>query len=205
MAFDCSWHHQTLDHSRVTTFFKIKRAYTTSSTYNHWSKHPLHGNCSIEKQGKHHCRLLPRPSLALSLPPTGWLFTWQCDRICLRRISRTSSIIWNSIQTDHCQKHSSQRYTWMHPSSNRKSPTFQSPHCSKPRHRICPTRTSHASYVGHQHNISYNLKGQPSSTSIQLWHDSSNFLCRQLVCHQQSQANSIAIHRRHRKLQTHSS
>jgi hypothetical protein len=29
------------------------------------------------------------------------------------------------------------------------------------------TRTSHASNVGHQHNIPYNLKGKPSSTCIQ--------------------------------------
>jgi hypothetical protein len=56
-----------------------------------------------------------------------------------------------------------------------------------------PTRTSHASYVGHQRNITYNLKGKPSSTCIQLLHDSSNFLCHQLVCHQQLQTNSITI------------
>jgi hypothetical protein len=103
MAFNCSRHHRTLDHSAVTTLFKIKRSYDTSSAYNYWLEYTLHGNCSIEKQGKHHCRSLPRPSLALLLPPTGWLFTWQWDRIRLRQISRTSSIIWNSIQTDHCQ------------------------------------------------------------------------------------------------------
>jgi hypothetical protein len=64
----------------------------------------------------------------------------------------------------------------MHPSSNLKSPTFQSPHHTRPPHCHHPTRTSHASYVGHQHNIPYNLKGKPSSTHIQPWHDSSNFL-----------------------------
>jgi hypothetical protein len=32
------------------TFFDIKRAYNTSSTYNHQPKHALHGNCGIEKQ-----------------------------------------------------------------------------------------------------------------------------------------------------------
>jgi hypothetical protein len=81
------------------------------------------------------------------------LFTWQWDRIHLSWISRTSSIIWNLIQIDHCQKPSSQRYPWLHPSRNWKSPTFQSPHCLRPQHHICSTRTSHASYVGHQHNI----------------------------------------------------
>jgi hypothetical protein len=30
-----STHNQTMDHSTVTTFFKIKRAYNTSSPYNH--------------------------------------------------------------------------------------------------------------------------------------------------------------------------
>jgi hypothetical protein len=39
-----------MDHSAVTTFFDIKRAYNTSSTYNHQPKHALHGNCGIEKQ-----------------------------------------------------------------------------------------------------------------------------------------------------------
>jgi hypothetical protein len=93
--------------------------------------------------------LLPQPSLALLLPLLGWLFAWQWDRICLRQISRTSSIIWNLIQIDHCQKPSSQWYPGTHPSSNRKSPMFQLPHHSRPRHHICPTRTPHASYVGH--------------------------------------------------------
>jgi hypothetical protein len=79
----------------------------------------------------------------------------------------------------------------MNPSSNWKSPTFQSPHRSRPRHHICSTRSSHASYVGHQHNIPYNLKGNPSSTCIQPWHDSSNFFHRQLVCHQQLQTMTI--------------
>jgi hypothetical protein len=49
------------------------------------------------------------------------------------------------------------------------------------------------------------LKSKPSSTCIQLRHDSSNILRHQLVCHQQPQASSIAIHCRCRKLQTHSS
>jgi hypothetical protein len=31
------------------------------------------------------------------LPFPGWLFTWQWNRICLHQISRTSSMIWNSI------------------------------------------------------------------------------------------------------------
>jgi hypothetical protein len=39
-----------MDHSTVTTFFEIKRAYNTSSTYNHQSKHGFHGNCGIEKR-----------------------------------------------------------------------------------------------------------------------------------------------------------
>jgi hypothetical protein len=51
--------------------------------------------------------LLPWPSLALLLPLPSWLFTWQWDRIRLCQISRTSSIIWNLIQIDHCQKPSS--------------------------------------------------------------------------------------------------
>jgi hypothetical protein len=75
---------------------------------------------------------------------------------------------------------------------------------SRPQHHICPTRTSHASYVDHQHNIPYNLKGKPSSTCIQLWHDSSNFLCHQLVGHQQLQTNSITICRWPQKPQMHS-
>ncbi len=58
----------TMDHSTVATFFEIKRAYYTSSIYNHWSKHAFHGNCGIEKQGKHHHHLHPQPSLALPLP-----------------------------------------------------------------------------------------------------------------------------------------
>ncbi len=61
-----------MDHSAVTTFFEIKRASNTSSTYNHWSKHTFHGNCGIAKQGKHHHRLLPGPSLALLLPLPSW-------------------------------------------------------------------------------------------------------------------------------------
>jgi hypothetical protein len=65
------------------------------------------------------------------------------------------------------------------------------PHCSRPWYHICPTRTSHAIYVSHQHNIPYNLKGKPASTCIQPWHDYSNFRCCQLVQHQQSQTNSI--------------
>jgi hypothetical protein len=81
----------------------------------------------------------------------------------------------------------------IHPSSNWKPPTFQSPHCSRPLHCCHPTRTSHASYVGHQHNIPYNLKSKASSTYIQPWHDSSNFLCCQLVSHQQSPTSSITI------------
>jgi hypothetical protein len=36
-------------------------------------------------------------------------------------------------------------------------------------------------YVGHQHNIPYDLKSKPSSTCIQPQHDSSNFLHCQLV------------------------
>jgi hypothetical protein len=82
--------------------------------------------------------------------------------------SRTS-IIWNSIQIDHCQKPSSWQYPWMNSSSCWKSLMFQLPHCSRPCHCLCPTRTSHASYVGHQHNIAYNLKGKPNSTCFQPW------------------------------------
>ncbi len=155
------------------------------------------------KKGKHNCCAYPWPSLALSPTQPGWLFTWQLKKICLCKISRTSSIIWNSIQIDHCQKPSSQQYPWMQPSSNWKSPTSQSPCHSRPPHHTCPTRTSHASYVGHQHNIPYNLKGKPSSTCIQSQHDSSNFLCRQLLCHQQSQTNSFAICHQPRKPPTH--
>jgi hypothetical protein len=78
----------------------------------------------------------------------------------------------------------------MHPSSNWKSPTFQSPHHSRPQHRIRPTRTSHASYVGHQHNIPYNLKGKPSSTCIQLQHDSSHFAANWYAINSQKQVQS---------------
>ncbi len=40
-----------MDHSAVTTFLEIKRAYNTSSTYkNHQPKHSFHGNCGIEKK-----------------------------------------------------------------------------------------------------------------------------------------------------------
>ncbi len=201
MALNCSWHHWTMDHSAVATFFKIKRAYNTSSTYNHRSEHALHGNCGMKKQGKHHRCLLSWPSLALLLPHPSWLFPWQWDRIHFCQISRTSSIIWNSIQVDHCQKPSSQQYPQLHPSSYWKSPTFQLPHYSRPQHHICPTRTSHATYVGDPHNIPYNLKGKPSLTCIQLQHDSSNFLCHQLVCHQQSQTSSIAIRCWHQNCQ----
>jgi hypothetical protein len=84
------------------TFFEIHRANNSSSPYNHWSIHTLHGNHSIEKQGKHHHRSHLRPSLALLLPPPSWLFTWQWYRIHQHKIPRTSSIIWNQIQIDHC-------------------------------------------------------------------------------------------------------
>ena len=67
-----------------------------------------------------------------------------------------------------------------------------------------PTGTSHACYVGHQYNIPYNLKGEPSSTCFQPWHDSSNVLCRQLVCHQPLQTSPITIHCQCQKPQTHS-
>jgi hypothetical protein len=101
------------------------------------------------------------------------LFTWQWSRICLCQMSRTSSIIWNLIWIDHCQKPSSQWYPQTHPSSDQKSTTFQLPHHSRPLHCCCLTRTSHASYVSHQHNIPYNL--------IQLRHDFSNFVHHQLA------------------------
>ncbi len=174
----------TMDHSTVATFFEIKRAYYTSSIYNHWSKHAFHGNCGIEKQGKHHHHLHPQPSLALPLPQ---LVDW-----------------WNLIQIDHCQKPSSQQYPQMHPSCNWKSLMFHTPCCSRPCHHLCPTKTSHACYVGHQHNIPYNLKGKPSSTCFQPWHDSSNFLCHQLICHHQLQTSSITICHWCQKLQMHS-
>ncbi len=78
------------------------------------------------------------------------------------------------------------------------------PHCSRPRHCLCPTRTSHACYVGHQYNIPYNLKGKPSSTCFQPWHDSSDFLRHQLVSHQPPQTSPISIRCWCQKPQIHS-
>jgi hypothetical protein len=119
------------------------------------------------------------------------LFTWKWDRICLCQISRTSSIIWNLIQIDHCQKLSSQWYPQMHPSSNWKSPTFQLP-ClvTQDLHTVSAQQELHMPVMWAINSTSHTTLKACPGTCIQSQHDSSNFLCRQLVHHQQSQTLS---------------
>jgi hypothetical protein len=77
-----------MNHSAVTTFFNIKRAYNTSSTYNHQPEMHFMEIVALKQTRK------ASPSLTPSTK-----FGW--DRIHLCQISRTSSIIWNLIQIDH--------------------------------------------------------------------------------------------------------
>jgi hypothetical protein len=165
MALNCSWHHWTSDHSQSPHSLKSKesttlQAFTTIDLNMHFME-IVHWTTRKASPS-----LAPLTKFGPVTTPTQ-LIVYMTMRQNLSQPKFKN--FFNHMEFDPnwpLSKPSSQQYPRMHPSSNWKSPTFQLPHHSRPWHCICPTRTAHASYVGHQHNIPYNLKGKPSQLNL---------------------------------------